>query len=339
MKHLSLIASLLIFICLVACSKDSKNIDDEPIDENQMKNEEEPIELLNLINWTKIADTPAQRFRAHIVHKDKLFSVSDKETYVFDFQTADWTLLGTDSDLPDLWNGGQTINFMRNGKWYMFNRRAFYEFDFDLKDWQVIDSFSQSNFLSTEGFYVEEDNALYIVDQVNNNDKIYKYDLLTNELMVHGSFISENHRGWTFNSSLLIDNSHYYIRPYGHLNDKGILISKFQEDFTNLVSLNIYEFEKEMDDSVAMSFGEYIIVGLGGTSSAEYDYTSKKFYAYNTTNNELTEMPTSFYESCFGADIVEYKNEFYLINGSTIKNQNIEFRNTIEKLEFDFITQ
>lgn len=345
MKLINLSVLLIIGMFLLSCSKEDNTNDsnsevDTPIAER--------VEVLNLINWETIADTPVENFDSHIVHENKLFSFSDKDTYVFDFESANWTLLATDADnvIPNI-SYGTKVNFIRNGKWNMFTERGLYAFDFELNNWSVIKAFPQSNGLfAIAGFYVEEDMAIYFVDNSNGNDTIYKFDLETNELILHGEYDNMGDRGSTYNGSLVVNNSYYHVKPdNGTGSSNKILISKFNDDFTNLTPINELITENDLDSSVAIKYGNYIIFGQGGVPSADTngmitsDNATLKFYAYDVINDVFTEMPTPFYESCWGAEIVVQNNEFYLINGRTIKNQKGEARNKIEKIEFDFITQ
>lgn len=330
----------IISMFLISCSSDESKNENNLEDENPT---EEPIKVLNLVNIEKIADTPVSIFRSHIVHNNKLFSVSYNDTYVFDFELATWTLLDTNTEnvFLNYRFGDPVVNFIRNGDWHMFTESGLFVFDFELSKWSVVKAFPQTNGLfSTAGFYIEEDMAVYFVDNSNGNDTIYKFDLLTNELLMHGEYVNEYFSGNTYNGSLVLSNSYYHVKP----RSQGIIISKFNEDFTDLSLINDFDTKTYLINSIAISFENYIIFGLGGSATQDAngnitkDDSTLKFYAYDTVNDSFAEMPSQFYESCRGAEVVMYNNEFYLINGSTIKNQKSEYRNIIEKLEFDFIT-
>lgn len=340
----------IITMFLLSCSSKDDNTDNITNDENQVDEPQvdEPIveskEVLNLINWETISDTPVEIFHSHIVHENKLFSLSYKDTYVFDFELATWNLIatGTNNVLPVNGFGIPAINFIRNGKWNMFTERGLFEFDFELKNWSVIKGFPQVNGLfTTQGFYVEEDLAIYFVDNSNKNETIYKYDLETNELILHSEHDNEGSNGITHNGSLLINNTYYHAKPYSN----GFIISKFNEDFTDLSLINSITANSSLSGSIAVPYGNYIIFGQGGAPTFGSDgmlesfNPTLKFYAYDTVNDVFTEMPSPFYESCRGAKVIVYNNEFYVINGFTIRNQKSEARNIIEKIEFDFVTQ
>jgi hypothetical protein len=333
----------------MSCATEDNNSDVNSEDENV----EEPVEVLNFINSQKIADTPVDFFDSQIVYENKLFSLRDKDTYVFDFELVTWTLLETNAENVFPTNGfnGEAINFIRNSKWNMFTERGLFEFDFELNNWAAIKVFPSLNGLfSTSGFYLEEDLAIYFIDHSNGNNTIYKFDLVTNELLNHGEYVNVGNRGITNNGSLVINNSYYYLRPVVATGASvgrtdGILISKFNEDFTSLNTINQLKVDNFVSDGVAMSYKDDIIFGLGGDLSIDTNGLVKdvsatfKFFTYNTINDSFTEMATPFYEYCGRADIIVYNDEFYLINGITIKNNKTEFRKKIEKLEFDFITQ
>lgn len=345
MKAINKSIIVIISLFFISCSTEDNDI--EVAKENPI---EESVDILDLVKWQKIADTPVPNFQAHIVHENKLFSLSIKDTYVFDFELAQWTLLATDSDsvFPNYGLGGLKVNFIRNEKWNMFTEKGLYEFDFQLNKWSVIKEFPQVNGLfSISGFYVEEDIAIYFLDKSNGNDTIYKYDLLTNELLSHSNYINTGDRGETYNGSLKVENSYYYITPgSGTGRSNEILISKFNEDFTTLVPVGNFVTENDMANSVAVQYGNYIIFGLGGTATLDSSTgiitdirPTLKFYAYDTVNDVFTEMSSPFYESCWAANVIVHNNEYYLINGHTIKNQKVELRTKIEKIEFNFITQ
>tara|TARA_R110002074_G_scaffold59183_2_gene144275 strand:+ start:68062 stop:69120 length:1059 start_codon:yes stop_codon:yes gene_type:complete len=351
MKLINLSILFTIGMFLISCSKEDSNNDSNSGVANPDTEVDTPIveqiEVLNLIKWEIIAETPVEKFDAHIVHGNKLFSLSNQSTYEFDFESANWTLLATDTEnvLPNI-SYSTKVNFIRNGKWNMFTERGLFVFDFELNNWSVIKEFPQSNgIFATAGFYANEDNAIYFVDNSNGNDTIYKFDLVTNELLLHGEYVNVGDRGSTYNGSLVVNNSFYHVKPAnGTGTSDKISISKFNDNFTNLNSINELITENDLDGSVAINYGNYIIFGLGGVPSSDAngmitsDSTTLKFYSYDVINNVFTEMPTPFYESCWGAEIVVFNNEFYLINGRTIKNQQGEARNKIEKIEFDFIT-
>ncbi len=326
---------LVISLLSVACSSDSTDATPtEAIDE------EVEIEVLDLVNVQTIADTPIPDFDSFLVFRDKLYAVKAKDTYVFDFTLTTWSFLGTDTDMPNFLDSG--FSFLRNGKWNLFTGGGLFEFDFDLEDWKVIDLFPQSNSLFyVNGFYLESEEALFFTDRANGNDTIYKYDLLTNELILYSTYNNEGYHGGIANNSFVVNGSHYLIEL-----ERSNLpsIYKFNDDFTELNSINNYSIENQLDGGVAMNFENYIIFGLGGipTSDGENitrDPSTLKFYSYDVVNNIFAEMQSSLYESCRAANLVTYNNEFYLINGRTIKNQKSEARNSIEKIEFDFITQ
>ncbi|AIZ40957.1 hypothetical protein [Cellulophaga baltica] len=342
-KSIFLIISFIIISC---SSEDSGSDRGDKIDENPIA---EPIDVLNLVSWHKIADTPVNEFNAHIVYQDKLYSLSERDTYVFDFILAEWTLLASDTaNILSNFSSGLKINFIRNGKWSMFTQRGLYEFDFELNSWSVIKQFPLANGLfSISGFYAEQDEAIYFLDKSNGNKTIYKFDLTTNELEEYSTYINTGNRGDCYNGSLTLDNSNYYVTPSsGTGRSNEIIISKFSEDFTSLISVNNLVTENDLDSSVALQFDDYIIFGLGGIPTVDgadgtvtYAKSTLKFYAYDTLSTVFTEMSTPFYESCWGADVVVYNNEYYLINGRTIKDEKTEFRNKIEKITFDFTTK
>ncbi|WP_234859494.1 hypothetical protein [Aquimarina aquimarini] len=331
---------LIIVLFSVACSKDDTN-------EGPSQNENEEVEvledILDIVSIETIAETPIPKFDSYIVRGDEAFFVKGKDTYVFDFRSATWTFLGTDTDMPDYLDLGQGVSFIRNGKWNLLVDKGLFEFDFNLQDWQVIDLFPQVNgIFSVEGFYIEADNAVYYVDPSNGNEIIYKYDLLTNQTSSYSTRVNDGAYGTISNNAFIVNNSFYYL-TLGDWNN--MLVSKFNEDFTTLDIINDYETEYFLDSSVAMLLDDNIIFGFGGVPSVDnnetviYAPSTLKFYYYNITKNTFTEMPTPFYESCYGAMVVSYNNEYYLINGNTITNKKIEARNTIEKIKFDFVKQ
>ncbi|WP_435262215.1 hypothetical protein [Tenacibaculum sp. nBUS_03] len=336
---MKIFSKLLFFIFLppfIACSS-------EAIDDNKNTDEPSPIvKVLDIVNSEKIADTPSLNLNTHIVHKDNLFSVGEKSTYMFDFQAASWTLISTDNKTPN--GGAGSINFIRNEKWYMFTVNGLYEFNFSNKEWKTIKSISNSTGLfSAEGFYIEADQAIYFTSPENSNTNIYKYNLITNELSTHKVNGSIGlYGGVTYNNSLIINNTYYNIRPSANT----ITISKFNEDFTSLTTINTFKGKQGIDfsQSTAIKYGNYIIFGLGGVPTVDNnnsiinDPSVLSFYYYDTVNEVFTEMPTPFYESCRLGSLITYKNEFYLIDGKTIKNKKNLLRNKIEKLEFDFVT-
>lgn len=338
MKIINKSIFFIIIMFLMSCTTENDTNNSITNEENQI---EEPIQVLNFVNSQKIADTPVERFDSHIVHENKLFSLSDGDTYLFDFESANWTLLSTDNVLSDYEFGVPVINFIRNGKWNMFTEKGLFEFDFVLLNWTVIKAFPQVNGLfTTAGFYIEDDNAIYFIDKSNRNDTIYKFDLLTNELLNHGEYVNEGDRGTTYNSALALNNSYYHMKQ--SLN--GFSIFRFSEDFTDLSFTREFASKNDFSGSIAMSFENYIIFGLGGSIGVDTnglvidDDSTLEFYAYDTIKNVFSEMRTPFYESCKDANVVTYNNEFYLINGRTVKDEKSEARNIIEKIEFDFIT-
>ena len=339
MKLLKIKVSLILIILLCSCSKENSGKDINSEDETAVM--EESVEILDFIGAEIIAETPVPDFNTHVVFGDKLYSISMEDTYAFDFDLAKWTLLTSDSETPST-DFDYGIDFMRNGKWNRFMKNGLYEFDFDLLDWTEIKKipFLPYEIFSAEGFYVEEDDAIYFIDQVNSKDEIFKYDLISNELIIHSTFSEEG--GWfpVSKSSFKINDTYYVVSLSARNTMK---ISKFDENFTTFETLNKQQIANSFDTGVAAQFENNIVFGLGGVPSADsdniidFDPSNLKFFLYDTDKNIFSEMPTPFYESCRAARLVTYNNEFYLINGATIKNSQSEIRNTIEKLEFGYI--
>ncbi len=338
MKLLARSVCLFVIIFLTACSSESANEATIPVDD-EVAEEETPKEVLDLVNVQTIANTPIPGFDSFLVFGDKVYTVKAKDTYVFDFTLATWSFLGTDQDMPDFLNLG--ISFLRNGKWNLFTEGGLFEFDFDLEDWKAIDRFPQANgIFYTDGFYIAAEEAIYFIDRANGNDTIYKYDLQTNELISHSSYDNKGDYGGISNNTFTINGSNYLLKLEAYTQPA---IYKFNDDFSELLFVNEYRTEDQLDGGIAMQLGNYIIFGLGGIPSANGDVITSdpstlKFYSYDVLNDVFAEMPSSFYESCRVANLVTYNNEFYVLNGFTIKDQRSEARNTFEKIEFEVVT-
>lgn len=340
MKHIWKGISFIFTITLMACSSNEDSdiistIDPDPI-------VEEPVATLDFVNAEFVAETPSTDLNTCFVHNDKMYATAGDETYVFDFGQKAWSLLTIDADTPKT-TFDIGFNLIREGKWYRLIRKGLYVFDFELNDWEVIKSFPLSDSVySILGYYVESDDAVYLVDKINRREIIYKYDLLTNEFIAHSTF--ENNAGWypISENAFIINDTKYVV----HLSNwNKMKVSKFNEDFTVFKSINELETENYLDESVACQFGENIIFGLGGvpTSDADGNITrdpsTLNFYFYNTITDAFGTMSTPFYESCRDAHLVTYNNEYYLVGGRTITNNKSEPRITIEKLQFEVVEQ
>lgn len=338
MKTLFKITYLFTLILFFSCSSEDVNQPDtDPIDETT----EESKEVLDLVDIDTIATTPDSNFYSFIVHEDKLYTVKAGETQVFDFNTSKWTLIVNDADMPSYYDTG--ISFIRNGKWNLLTSKGLFEYNFELKDWKVLDRYSGSkSIFYLQGLYVESEDMVYFIDQANGNDNIYKYDLKQKEYIIHSTFENNSSNGEIQNGAFTIDGIHYILKLEDY-NEIGIY--KFNEDFSELKLVNNYRTEKFLDSSIALQYGNYIIFGLGGIPSADnndiitHDPSNLKFYAYNVKKDSFSEAPTQFYQSRRNAKLVTYNNNFYLINGFTIENKKSKKVNLIEQIEFNFVKQ
>ncbi|WP_155941657.1 hypothetical protein [Maribacter sp. Hel_I_7] len=338
MKNIGKSVCFILAIISMACSSSDDATVTAPVE--AIPEEIAPVETLDFVNAEFVADMPVSQFNTSFVYDDKIYATVEDETYAFDIGSKTWSLLTTDTDTPKT-TFDIGLNFIRDGKWYRLIRKGLFVFDFELNDWEVIKSFPLSDLIySIQGYYVEAENAVYVLDQINRAEIIYKYDLLTNELMEHSTF--DNNAGWyPISENAFIINDTRYV---AHLNDwEDMEISKFNEDYTVFETINVLETENYLDEGVACQFGDYIIFGLGGVPTGDAngnitrDPSTLNFHYYNTITDTFGTMNTPFYESCRDAQLVTYNNEYYLIGGLTITNNRTEFRSTIEKLQFEII--
>lgn len=339
MKILLKTISLLTLLFFLSCSSEDVNQPNSEPTGNETN--EQQKEVLDLIKVDTIATTPDLNFYSFLVHQDKLYAVKSGETQVFDFSTSKWSLLVNDTDLPSYYDTG--ISFIRNGKWNLLTSKGLFEYNFELKDWKVLSWYSGSkNIFYLQGLYIESQDMVYFIDQANGNDDIYKYDLKKNEYIVHSEFNNIGNYGEIHNGAFTIDGIHYILKLDSY-NKMGIY--KFNEDFSELTLVNNYSTKKFLDSSVALKYGDNIIFGLGGIPSVDnndiitHDPSNLKFYSYNVKNNLFSEAPTQFYQPRRNAKLITYNNNFYLINGFTIKDKKSERMNLIEKIKFDFVKQ
>ncbi|WP_127141997.1 hypothetical protein [Flagellimonas marinaquae] len=341
-KNCSYYALVVLFI---GCSSGDSN---EILNPDAAEEEtESPIEnpnpsnegVLDLVSVQYVADTPKLAMDLHLVLGNSLYSIKGQDTYVFNFDTTVWTYLGSDPDLPNFIASG--ISFLRNGLWTIFTSRGLYEFDFSLQDWKAIDVFPLNENFYISAFYIEEQDAIYYVDPANGNRTIYKYLLDTNESIAQGGY------GLNGNFSLVspntfVHNNGYYIT---YVTDEEVFeVHKFSSDFTKLEMVNSYNVGHSLDNGVAMLFEDYIIFGLGGVSNLNEDLSvtflrsDRRFYFYDLVNDKFLDIPSYFYEGRMNASLVTYNNEFYLINGFTIENNQNEPKLSMEKLKFNHVT-
>lgn len=328
-----------------SCSKKS-SIDEKPSEDDNVVLEEQ-LEVLDFINVETISETPITKFNSHFLNNDKLYSISDDKTYMYDFIENTWTLLSTDSNTPSGNYFELGLNFLRNGKWNRLISDGLFVFDFNSNDWNLIKAIPflpYEIFTTSEGFYIQEEDAIYFVDTANSKEEIFKFDLSVNELTVHDTFLNDGGYFPLSKSSHEINDSYYVVSVINEnlAGPKTMKISKFTDDFSNLETLNKIKTENDLESGIALRYGDNLIFGLGGIPSSDsneiiYDPSTLKFFLYDVSKNSFSEMPTPFYESCRNAKLVTYNNEYYLIGGFTIKNNQSVLRNSIEKIEFGFV--
>lgn len=334
------LAILILIIVLSSCSKDKAEINS-----NTEVDVQEPIILLDLVSVEKTSDTPNDDMGASIINNDKLFIIDNQKTYEYDFVQATWNLISEDENLPENWIFYSSINIMRNGKWNIFCDRGLFEFDFELKDWKVVQSFPIVNgIFSTHGFY--KDDVIYFVDNSSGNDNIYKYDFESKEVTIHGNYENMGNRNTLSKQVFKIGNTFYYLTQ----TSIGFTFYKFSTDFKNLELLfpidgSIVPEMQSLPNGVAFIEGENIIFGISGTATSDTDgnlYNSvvnKELYFYNTNTNDLGVMPSSFYDECHNGSVVSHNNEHYLLYGYRVKEKKKEYRKTMERMYFDYVEQ
>lgn len=330
---------LLLTFLIFSCSSDTE---DDGLILDETKEEKEVIEGIDFVGATLVDDTFGKSIGDCFVHGDKMYTTVEDETYMFDFATNSWSLIATDDDTPDP-DYELGINFIRNDKWYRLVRKGLYTYDFEMANWDRVQVLTNTlGIFSKEGFYVEEDNAVYFVDQTNGKENIFVYDLLTNELNIHSTY--SNDGGWypISSNAFTKNNTNYIVSLSGW---ESMKISNFNEDFTTFETINSLETENFLDDGVACQFGDYFIFGLGGVPTVDSegniisDPSTLNFYYYNVLTDTFGTMDTPFYESRRSAKLVTYNNEHYLVGGFTIKNGRSEISTKVEKLEFKIVTK
>lgn len=339
MKTLLKTISLLTLLFFLSCSSEDVNQpNSEPTGD---ETNEQQKEVLDLVKVDTIANTPESDFYSFITYQDKLYTVKGGETQVFDFSTSKWSLLVNDADLPSYYDTG--ISFIRNGKWNLLTSKGLFEYNFELKDWKVLSRYSGSkNIFYLQGLYIESQDMVYFIDQANGNDDIYKYDLKKNEYIVHGEFNNTGGHGEIHNGAFTIDGVHYILK-LDSFSKLGIY--KFSDDFSKLTLINQHSTPEILAGSVSLQHKEQIIFGLGGSVSVDSndiitsESSNLNFYSYDIKNNTFSEAPTKFYQPRYYAKLATYNNEFYLLNGRTIKDNKTEEVNLIEKIKFDLVKQ
>lgn len=335
-----IVKGILLFLTFItlSCSSEVDN-DSMPIIDNTPI-EKEVIEGLDFVGATLVEDTLDKSFSACFVHEDKMYATAEDETYMFEFATNTWSLLATDVDTPDS-DFELGINFIRNNKWHRLIRKGLFVYDFETANWERVKLLTNTlGIFSNEGFYVEEDDAVYFVDQTNGKENIFIYDLLSNELSIHSTYVNDG--GWypISTNAFTKNDTNYIVSLSGW---KSMKISKFNDDFTTFETINNFGTENHLDDSVACQYGDYFIFGLGGVPTGDgegniiSDPSTLNFFYYNILNNTFGTMSTPFYESRRSAQLVTYNNEFYLVGGYTIKNGKSEITTKVEKLEFKIV--
>ncbi|WP_396634509.1 hypothetical protein [Maribacter sp. R86514] len=332
-----IIKSILLFFAFLtfSCSSD---VEEDTIIIDNIVEEKEVIEGVDFVSATLVEDTLGKSFSVCFVHEDKIYATAENETYMFDFATSSWSLLATDDDTPDFERG---INFIRNDKWYRLVRKGLYTYDFEMANWERIKLLTNTfGIFSNEGFYVEDDDAVYFVDQTNGKENIFIYDLLTNELGIHGTYTNDG--GWyPISSNAFIYNNTNYLVSLNNWN--SMKVSTFNDNFTTFETVNSLSVENQLDGSVACQFGDYFIFGLGGVPTVDgegnitHDPSNINFYYYNVLTDAFGTMSTPFYEKRRGSHLVTYNNEYYLVGGYTIKNERSEITSKVEKLEFKIV--
>ncbi len=330
MKKVFLVA---ILIFCFGCSKnDSETVDTNPI------SEEEPEIVLDLVATETLGTTPFSKAWQYIVHEDILYVVDDTNTYSFDLITKQWeTISDLQVEVTNFAPFLSSISFIREGKWCLFSSRGLWEFDFDLNMWNEIPVFSPDTFFNPKGFYV--DNLLHFVSNANGNDKIYTYDFATNSVSEQGTFEMSGNRGEITQPVFKVGNDYFTV-----LYTDGFAVYKYGENFKTMELINKYN-AFPLSNCSAFLFEDKLVFGLAGSATVDLDgnYLSSNIsdalYYYDIEKNEFGQLPSPFSEARYGALPFAYGNEYFLMGGTTVIEEKIVTRTSIEKLTFEYVTQ
>lgn len=338
MSRIFIICLLFIFI---SCSKESTSTST-----TQEQEIEEPVFVLDAINVETLSDSPEGFSRTKMIYNDKLYTVYEDKTFMYDLKSNTWSLiLGSDIDLDNThFYFGNHTNFIKDNKWYLLSDRELLEYNFEQNDWTKIETFPISN----GRFYVHgifKDDAIYFVDKGNGNPDIYKYDFETSNVTTIGSYDNPGDRGPLSNSIFEINGSYYYAQILA----RGMRFSKFSSDFENLETLNEFNYENNFDNAFSGAstwvYDDKIIFGLGGSITQDSNgetivnsLINNKLFSYDTKTNEFSSLEnTPIEEACIAAQTFSYNNEYYLFDGITINNEKVERRNLLQKLTFNIV--
>lgn len=328
------ILSAIITLTLFACTSDNNNPEEE--------NNTEPINILTLTNSESASIAPFIKPRERIIFENNLYVVDRLKTYKYDFNSSNWEILNQnntelDFGVADYPYFDFNISFIRNGKWYIINRRALWSFDFTTHIWTNIKSFGNSELLQPIGIYDKD--TLYIFSDIFST--IYTYNFETNSLIEHSTFEERPNYGQLVKSIFKINGITYFTKINGY--DK-IQIYKWNNNYTEFELLNEYQANYIAQGS-GFVFNDKIIFGLGGEASADGNGNitgynlNDKFYYYDTTKNEFGIIKNSFYQGRYVSLPIEYNNEYYLLGGKTVSNNQVTDIETLDKLYFEYIEQ
>ncbi|WP_396632573.1 hypothetical protein [Maribacter sp. R86514] len=320
------ILHLLIIMMILGCSNKNENIEENII---------ESVNLLTITNSSSVSNTPFSKPAEAIIYEDNLYSISDLNTYKYNFESNIWETINT-NNLNVANTKDSNVSFIKDSKWYIINRKGLWTFDFSANKWEILKEFTDNLLLASSGVY--HNDSLYIFSNIYDN--VYKYNFENNSLILHSTFTQKPVYGILTKTILKIKGSYYYLRL---TNGGKMAIYKWIDDFTNFELLNEFKYEDWLTGGSAFVFNDNIVFGLGGDivtgvhgGIASFSLNDK-FYYYDIINNESKKIENSFYTGTFNALPIEYNNKFYLLGGTTILNREIIYRNTLDQIEFKFI--
>ncbi|WP_103069798.1 Kelch repeat-containing protein [Aquimarina sediminis] len=328
----------LIFLALFSCSDDENTIDENSIPTPDPT----PTNILTLVDSKSISTTPFTLPKETIVFEDNLYAIDDFKTYKYNFELNIWETINEnntdlDFEVADSPYFDYNVSFIKDDKWYIMHRRALWTFNFTTLVWTLEKQFFHNKLTAPIGFY--ENNTLYVFSDIFNT--IYTYDFENNLLVDHSTFEQRPNYGQLTKSIFKIKGEYYFTK----LSDYNkISVYKFSSDFKTFEYLNEYKTDYVAQGS-GFIFNDKIIFGLGGEISVDQNNNisgyqlNNKFYYYDTQTNEFNTIANDFYEGRYLALPIEYNNEFYLLGGINVSNNQQKNKATLDKLAFKLIKQ
>jgi hypothetical protein len=296
---------------------------------------------LSLKKTEKISETPFINPTACIVYEDILYVMTGVGVYTYDFSVNDWSIITSNGSSQYV-----LTSFIKDKTWWMISYGGstwnVVGFNIDTKTYTNRKYLNEYNFAFQIGALFENDN-LYIYDfsdYSNARQKLFKYDVDSEILTKISDVNGISHYNYTYvKNTITLNNKSYFLAG-------GRQFDLYSFDKTNEV------FEKDLvisrrssyHSDICVSYGDYIITGLGGSSSVGSDfvtYTDKWYDGtltyYNTVTNQSGEIKNKFYEGRKSTLGFSYNNEIYLLGGIAIHDSMTRIdevinRNLLEKL-------